>query len=142
MLPLRGSEAYDRDRDRGTPGIEVAIRVPLVAAEYEDVAGFQGPPFACRYQFHAPALAGQVFARARRVGHADHPAARLELHARDFQARDGLGQQRPKPCALALAFTDLAGAVELGARARRADLRRRAFERGNARPASDPSVLK
>src|SRR5215510_9894227 len=94
-------EAHDADRDRRAPAVEIAIAVTLVAAEDQDVTGSELPAFAGGGQLDAPALAGQVLARAGGVRDTGQGGSGRQLHARHLEARNRLRQQRPEPHALA-----------------------------------------
>src|SRR5688500_7463892 len=65
-------ENHDRVCD-GSIASWVQIRVPLVAAEHDDVARLDAIRVARRDELDQSDLASQVLARARRVGNADQP---------------------------------------------------------------------
>ena len=69
------SEQYDTVADRSNPA-GIAVRVPLIAPEHNDVVRLELEALAARREDERAGLAGEIFPRAGGVRNADEACAR------------------------------------------------------------------
>ena len=118
-MVVSGSADSARPQDDGAVGnrhfrAPVRIRVFLVAAEDDHVAGRQIVFFSRNHQLHLTQLASQIFSRAQAVRNPGHLCAGREFHSIEFHPLQVIGKQLSDQNATTLFPRDGFGSIHSG----------------------------